>query len=34
MYALEMEKGWFRAHGVREGDLVVLHPTLLAVRAR
>jgi uncharacterized membrane protein (UPF0127 family) len=34
LYALEMERGWFRAHGVREGDVVVIHASILAVRAR
>lgn len=33
-YALEMELGWFEAHGIRAGDRLVLHPALQAVRAR
>ncbi|MHC4473737.1 MAG: DUF192 domain-containing protein [Planctomycetota bacterium] len=33
-YALEMERGWFRAKGVRVGDRVRFHPTLLDLRSR
>ena len=33
IHALEMEQGWFAAHGVHVGDRVRYHPSLLAVRA-
>lgn len=33
-YALEMEQGWFEQKGIREGDRMLFHPTIQAVRAR
>ena len=33
LFALEMEKGWFREHGARVGDRVRFHPIILQIRA-
>ncbi len=34
IYALEMERGWFNAHGIREGDRMLFHPSILALSPR
>ncbi len=34
VYALEMDEGWFRSHGVSPGDRLELHPSILEVRPR
>jgi len=34
IYALEMEQGWFEKKAIREGDRLLFHPSILAVRPR
>ncbi len=34
IYALEMERGWFEKKGIREGDRMLFHPSIMAVRPR
>ena len=34
IFALEMERGWFEASGIGEGDRMFLHPSILAVTPR
>jgi uncharacterized membrane protein (UPF0127 family) len=34
IYALEMEQGWFERNGIGEGDRMLFHPSILAIRPR